>query len=60
MLHVRKMYSVSDFFGDFGGILEFLILIFGILMYPINEHVFYSSEIPRLYSYKKELDSKRN
>lgn len=50
MVHVRKMYSVTDFFGDFAGIFEFLILIVGLLMFPLNQHVFYMSELPKLYS----------
>ena len=35
--YTRKVYSLFDAFGDFGGIKEVLILFFGFFLSPLNQ-----------------------
>jgi hypothetical protein len=44
------MYNLFDFLGDFGGVIELLILVVGLAITPISEHIFYSNELKNLYS----------
>lgn len=38
--HERKIYGIFDMLGDIGGVTEFLIIMFGILLLPLAEHFF--------------------
>ena len=40
VLHSRKVYSILNFLGDIGGIFEILVIIFGALIYAIQNFTF--------------------
>ena len=35
--HEREVYNIIDLIGELGGVIEILILIFGVLIYPISK-----------------------
>ena len=43
--HRNDNYTIFNIIGDIGGVLELLIMIFGILIYPINQNSFYIEAI---------------
>lgn len=34
----RQCYSLIELLGDLGGVTEILLLVFGVVIYPISEH----------------------
>ena len=47
--HTRQVYNVIDFIGDLGGVLEILVMIFGIVLYPLSEFQFNLKAINLLF-----------
>jgi len=45
----RHVYNFVDFLGELGGILELIVFLCGIIMYPINEHKFYVYSLSKLF-----------
>ena len=39
--HKREVYNYLDAFGDLGGVIEVLMLLFGMIVLPISNHDFY-------------------
>ena len=48
-MHERKVYSFLELIGDLGGVLEILLLIFGIFINPISEFSFYMKAIKKMF-----------
>ena len=40
MEHNRRVYSLLDFLGDIGGVVEVLAAMFGFFLYPLAEFMF--------------------
>ena len=38
--HSRKIYGALDLFGDFGGLMEVMLLVGGLMMSPISSFMF--------------------
>ena len=38
--HVRRVYNVLDLLGDLGGVVEIILVFFGIVIYSISKHKF--------------------
>lgn len=36
ILHTREVYNLLDLIGDLGGVVEVLIIVIGVLLYPIS------------------------
>lgn len=47
--HTRQIYGLLDIFGDFGGLLDFLSLIIGVIFAPWSEFKFLTKAIEKLY-----------
>jgi hypothetical protein len=47
--HARKVYGILDLFGDFGGVMEVMLLITHALLSPVSEHSFLVKAISKLY-----------
>jgi hypothetical protein len=47
--HSREVYNLLDLIGDIGGVLDVLLLLFGLLIYPISEHSFVLKAIEKLF-----------
>ena len=56
ILHERRIYSILDFMGDLGGVLEVVMVTFGIFLNGISEHSFYTRAIKKFYSAKTRDD----
>ena len=41
IMHTRQCYSLLDMLGDLGGATEVILIIFGVIFYPINEFSFW-------------------
>ena len=54
----REVYNLLDLMGDLGGVLEVMIFVCGIMLYPISEHSFVLKALNLLYLVKSN-DSKR-
>ena len=39
-IHKREVYNFLDFIGDIGGVLEAIIFVFGIFLFPASEQMF--------------------
>ena len=39
-MHVREVFNLFDLVGDLGGVIEVMIIVMGVLLYPISEHSF--------------------
>ena len=52
--HQRQVYNLLDLLGDLGGVLEVLVFIFGIFLYPISEHSFTMKALSILYLARTE------
>ena len=40
VLHQREIFNLLDLVGDLGGVIEVMILIFGIVFFPISKQSF--------------------
>ena len=40
IMHVREVFNLFDLVGDLGGVIEVMIIVMGVLLYPISEHSF--------------------
>ena len=49
IFHERVIYSVLDLLGDLGGVIEIIILAFGIFIFPISRHSFYTAALKRMF-----------
>ena len=49
MILERSIYGVLDLIGDIGGVLEVLVSVVGILMYPLTEYSFVLKALQKLY-----------
>jgi len=38
--HSRQVYNVLDLLGDLGGVVEVVMVFFGIFLYPLSKHNF--------------------
>lgn len=38
--HQRKVYNLLDLLGDLGGVIEVIMVFFGIFLYPVSKHSF--------------------
>jgi hypothetical protein len=47
--HHARTFSILDVVGMIGGVCEILLVVFGILVFPIAEHSWYLSAAKRLY-----------
>ena len=36
ILHTREVFNLLDLIGDLGGVVEVLIIVIGVLLYPIS------------------------
>ena len=52
--HTRQVYNILDLMGDLGGVLEVLVFIFGLFLFPISEHSFTMKAISILYLARTE------
>ena len=52
--HQRTVYNFVSFIGDLGGVLELLLFIFGILLFPWNEHSFFVKVLNKLFVKNKK------
>lgn len=52
IIHERRIYSIIDLMGDLGGVMEIVMVAFGIFMYGISEHSFYTRAIKKFYKVK--------
>ena len=54
LLHRRESYIIFDVLGDLGGVLEFLVFFFGMIMLPMSEYSFNMSAFKKLYLVKSK------
>lgn len=54
--HERRVYGYFDLLGELGGVMEVLILFFGLFLFPISEHSFYLNAIKKLFFAKTHDD----
>ena len=47
--HKRVRYGIFDLLGDLGGVLEVIMIIFGIFLYPVSEHGFVMKAANKLF-----------
>ena len=47
--HERKDYSLFELMGALGGLIELVLLIFGVLLHPISENSFIVEAIEKLF-----------
>ena len=47
--HSRRVYGIFDLLGELGGVMEVMVIIFGLILYPISEHNFYLNAIKKLF-----------
>ena len=47
--HSRRKYGLFDLLGDLGGVLEVIMIIFGMFLYPISEHSFVIKAANKLF-----------
>ena len=52
VLHERSIYGFIDLLGDLGGVLEIVLLVFGLFLSPISEYSFNIKAIQKLYKAK--------
>ena len=45
----RMVYAMLDLMGDLGGALEIIIVVFGLIFYPISEYSFTMKALKKLY-----------
>jgi len=57
LLHRRESYIIFDVLGDLGGVLEFLVFFFGMIMLPVSEYSFNMSAFKKLYLVKSKVNS---
>lgn len=57
MYHQRKVYHVLDLFGDFGGIIEVILIIAAFFINPISEQSFVMEAAKNLF-YARSTDKK--
>ena len=48
-VHHRRIYNFFDFLGSIGGVVETIVMILGVLMFPISEHCFVLNVIKQLF-----------
>jgi hypothetical protein len=48
-VHQREIYGILDVIGDLGGVLDVIIFIFGLLLFPISEHSFIMKALQKLF-----------
>ena len=54
--HTRKIYSILDFFGDFGGLLEVCKLVIEFVIGGWAEHLFVLKALQKLYLVSTESE----
>lgn len=57
MVHARKVYSLLDVFGDFGGLKEVIFLLIGFFVAPWSEFSYNTKAIQKLYNVKTKNPS---
>lgn len=55
--HSRRIYSILDVFGDFGGLKEVIFLIVGFFLAPWSEFSYSLKAIQKLYNVKSKKPS---
>lgn len=45
----RKIYSLLDLLGDMGGIMDIIIQVLGVFMFPLSEFSFILKALEKLY-----------
>lgn len=49
---IRYAYCITDAIGDIGGVLDLLLAVAGVFLYPYNDHNFNVSLMKNLYKVK--------
>ena len=57
MNHERKIYTLIDILGDLGGVVQIIVLFFGVFLNPIAEHSFVMKATKRLFTAKTKDDN---
>lgn len=48
-IHIRKIFNFIDLLGVMGGVMELIIFMFGVLLFPISKHSFFLVMIRKLF-----------
>ena len=56
-VHRRRVYSIFDFLGDLGGVIEIILLVFGMFLLPIAKHSFILKATKKLYLARTKEES---
>ena len=56
LAHSRRKYALFDLLGDLGGVLEVIMIIFGIFLYPVSEHSFIIKAANKLFFARTNRD----
>ena len=48
-LHRRRVYALFDLLGDLGGVLELIVLFFGVLVAPVSYYSFIMKAAEKLF-----------
>jgi hypothetical protein len=54
--HSRRKYGLFDLLGDLGGVLEVIMIVFGIFLFPISEHSFMLKAANKLFFARTNRD----
>ena len=52
--HKREAYSLLDFIGDIGGVLDVIIMFIALVFAPFSEHSFIVNAVTSLYRFKTQ------
>mgnify|MGYP001094581193 CR=1 FL=1 len=53
----RTVYGILDLLGDVGGIMDILIIIFGVFLFPLSHHSFLDTATKKFF-YARTKDDK--
>ena len=56
-MHRRRVYSIFDFLGDLGGVIEIILLFFGMFLLPLAKHSFILKATKKLYLARTKEES---
>jgi len=49
VFYQREVYNLLDLVGDMGGVVEIIVIVFGVILYPIAEQAFILKAISELF-----------
>ena len=52
--HERDVFNVLDLIGEMGGVIEILIIVFGVLIFPISRQSFILNASSQLFKARTE------